>query len=275
VITELSLKIEGGLIHCLLGPSGSGKTTCLRLMNGLEQADSGQILVQGIELKSENATDLRRKLGYCQQRGGLFPHMSILDNLSVVAKRLGWGRKDCLVRAEELMTQVELEKSLLDRKPSQLSGGQQQRVAVARALFLRPQVLMMDEPFGALDPVIRESLQDVVLNLQRREGITVVVVTHDIQEAYRMADKVILLKDSRIAQVGRLEEMLLEPASKDVEDYFSSFSLALKVVDEKQKLELHQSLLMCEGEASSDHLPILDKHGRTFAEVPREAFRVV
>ncbi len=205
-VGDLSFEIAEGEVACLVGPSGCGKTTTLRMINRLIEPTSGTITVAGRDITSVPAHELRRGIGYVIQQVGLFAHRTVADNIATVPKLLGWDKARAHRRTEELLDLVGLDQSLKDRYPSELSGGQQQRVGVARALAADPPVLLMDEPFGAVDPIVRLRLQDELKALQARLRKTIVFVTHDIDEAVRLGDRVVVLN------VGGVLEQIASPA---------------------------------------------------------------
>jgi osmoprotectant transport system ATP-binding protein len=216
----LSLEIQGGEITVLLGSSGCGKTTTLRMINRLIEPTSGTIELDGRDLATVPVHQLRRGIGYVIQQAGLFPHRTVADNIATVPKLLGWDRKRQRRRALELIDLVGLEQGMVDRYPSQLSGGQQQRVGVARALAADPPVLLMDEPFGAVDPVRRGALQQEFRRLQRDLGKTVVFVTHDVDEAVLLGDRIAIMQQgAKVAQYGPPEALLAQPASEFVASF--------------------------------------------------------
>ncbi|WP_018658097.1 ATP-binding cassette domain-containing protein [Actinomadura flavalba] len=225
-VDDVTLTFPGGEIVVLLGPSGSGKTTTMRLINRLEEPTSGKIVVAGRDALSLDPTELRRHIGYVIQDAGLFPHMTVAANIGLVPKMLKWDKQRISDRVDELLDLVDLPPATFrDRYPRALSGGQRQRVGVARALAADPPVLLMDEPFGALDPLTREHLQDSLLALQERLRKTIVFVTHDIDEALKIGDRIAVLdKGSRIAQYGTPQEILLNPADDYVEQFLGGTS---------------------------------------------------
>jgi osmoprotectant transport system ATP-binding protein len=214
-VNDLSLTVPAGKICVFVGPSGCGKTTTLKMVNRLIEPTSGQILIDGVDVMSRNVTELRRSIGYVIQQVGLFPHQTIAQNVVTVPRLLGWS-KDRLARtAEELLALVGLEPATYrDRYPAQLSGGERQRVGVARALAANPPIMLMDEPFGAVDPIVRERLQNEFLRLQEELAKTILFVTHDIDEAIKMGDLVAVMeRGGVVAQFGRPADILASPAS--------------------------------------------------------------
>src|SRR5262245_10984189 len=223
-VQELSLDVLPGEVVCLVGPSGCGKSTTLKMINRLIEPTVGRIFLEGRDVMGENPVTLRRRIGYVIQQIGLFPHQTIVTNVATVPSLLGTPRKEARARARELLALVGLEpETYADRYPHQLSGGQQQRVGVARALAADPPVLLMDEPFAAVDPIVRARLQDEFLRLQDELGKTVVLVTHDIDEAVRMGDKVaVMAQGGRLAQFATPAELLGHPADDFVADFVGS-----------------------------------------------------
>ena len=217
-VKHISFKIEKGDFCCLIGTSGSGKTTLMRMINRMNSVTKGEVLVDGKNVKSFNPVNLRRHIGYVIQNNGLMPHMTIRENIILVPKLLKWPKDKLAGEAQKLIKMAELPESYLDRYPSELSGGQQQRIGVVRALAANQNLILMDEPFGALDPITRESLQNLIQNLQVRLGKTIVFVTHDMDEALKLATKVVVLHDGQLIQVGTPEEILHHPAN----DYVKS-----------------------------------------------------
>ena len=219
-VKDISFTVNEGELAVLIGPSGSGKTTTMRMMNRLEEATAGTISVNGRDIRSMNAVELRRQIGYVIQQGGLFPHFTVAENVAVVPRLLGWDKKRRGQRAEELLALVGLEPDLFaNRYPRQLSGGQQQRVGVARALAADAPIILMDEPFGAVDPITRNQLQRWLRQIQRDVRKTIVFVTHDINEAFLLGDRVVLMNAGQIEQNGTPAELLREPASEFVREF--------------------------------------------------------
>jgi osmoprotectant transport system ATP-binding protein len=219
-VGNLTMEMASGEITVLLGSSGCGKTTTLRMINRLIEPSSGTIELDGQDLGTMPIHELRRGIGYVIQQAGLFPHRSVADNIATVPKLLGWDKERQRKRSLELIELVGLEQGMADRYPRQLSGGQQQRVGVARALAADPPVLLMDEPFGAVDPVRRGALQQEFKRLQRDLGKTVVFVTHDVDEAVLLGDRIAIMQEGgQIAQLGPPEALLAQPASEFVASF--------------------------------------------------------
>ncbi|WP_084635246.1 ABC transporter ATP-binding protein [Propionicicella superfundia] len=218
-VSDLSLVIPAHRTTVIVGPSGCGKTTTLRMINRMLEPNAGEIRWDGRPLNTLGKTELRRSMGYVIQSGGLFPHRTVAANIATVPRLLHWDSRRIAGRVRELMELTELPESLADRYPAELSGGQQQRVGVARGLAADPDVLLMDEPFSAVDPVVRAGLQDLVRGLQRELDKTIVMITHDLDEAIRMGDQVAIMKDGAIVQAGPPAEILDEPATDFVREF--------------------------------------------------------
>ena len=228
-ITDLNLHIQQGELLVLLGPSGSGKSTVLKMVNRMTSHDAGQIFFNGKEINSFNIQGLRRRMGYAMQSVGLFPHRTVAHNIATVPKLLGWDAQRVHARVNELLKLLTMDpEQYASRYPHQLSGGQQQRVGVARALAADPDVLLMDEPFGALDPVTRAALQLALKKIHRATGKTILFVTHDIDEALLLATRIVLLNHGHIAQVGTPLELLQRPANDFVANFLGRSDLGLK-----------------------------------------------
>ena len=228
-ITDLNLHIQQGELLVLLGPSGAGKSTVLKMVNRMTSHDAGQIFFNGREINSFNIQDLRRRMGYAIQSVGLFPHRTVAHNIATVPKLLGWDAQRVQARVNELLKLLAMDpEQYASRYPHQLSGGQQQRVGVARALAADPDVLLMDEPFGALDPVTRAALQLALKKIHRATGKTILFVTHDIDEALLLATRIVLLNHGHIAQVGTPLELLQRPANDFVANFLGRSDLGLK-----------------------------------------------
>jgi osmoprotectant transport system ATP-binding protein len=219
-VRELSLKIRDGETVVLVGPSGCGKTTTMKMINRLIEPSSGTILLDGADIQKQDAVELRRRIGYVIQSIGLMPHRTIQQNIETLPKLLHWDQARTQNRVEELREILELDEDLLSRYPSELSGGQRQRVGVARALAADPPVMLMDEPFGAVDPIVRERLQNQFLDIQERLRKTIVFVTHDIDEAIKMSDRIAILNRGGILeQYATPEEILRDPANDFVKQF--------------------------------------------------------
>ncbi len=225
VLRNLNLTLPVGKVYSIIGESGCGKTTALRLMNGLERPTSGEVYLNGEGFDYSMAVSIRRSMGYCLQGYTLFPHMNIFENMSVIARKSGWDKVKIKKRALEVMELMGLSASeYLDKKPSQLSGGQQQRIGIARAIFMNPQILLMDEPFGALDPITRNEIQEAFIELQKKLSLTVVLVTHDLAEAFKMSHEILLLEKGHLAQRGRPNKLLMQPATSYVTHFLKTHS---------------------------------------------------
>jgi osmoprotectant transport system ATP-binding protein len=220
-IADLSFEVPAGEICVLVGPSGCGKTTAMRLVNRMTELSAGDILLDGTSVRTRRPADLRREIGYAIQQIGLFPHQTIGENIATVPRLLGWPRERIRARVDELIDLIGLDPAeMRDRYPVQLSGGQRQRVGVARALAADPPLMLMDEPFGAIDPINRARLQTELLRLQERLRKTIVFVTHDIDEAIKIGDRIAVLKKGGVlAQYATPAELLMQPADAFVEDF--------------------------------------------------------
>lgn len=216
-VEHINLKIMPGEFVCLIGTSGSGKTTILRMINRMLKPSSGEILIKGQNISQFNPVQLRRKIGYVIQNIGLMPHMTIYENITLVPRLLKWPEEKKRAKAKELINLVELPEDFLDRYPYELSGGQQQRIGVIRALAADQEIILMDEPFGALDPITREGLQDLVKSLQEKTGKTIVLVTHDIDEALKLATKIVVMDDGHTVQQDSPTDLLRHPATPFVQ----------------------------------------------------------
>ena len=212
-VDGVSFRIEPGEFVVLLGPSGCGKTTLLKLINRIIEPTSGRIVIDGVEIHQKPAVELRRGIGYVIQQSGLFPHLRVRDNVAVVPNLLKWPKAQTAARVTELLDLVGLPaRTYADRYPAQLSGGEQQRVGLARALAVQPSTMLMDEPFGALDAITRVRLQDELKRIHRQFSQTIIFVTHDIEEAVKLADRIVVMRDGGIAQIGTPLEIVTAPA---------------------------------------------------------------
>jgi len=217
-VNNLSLHIEKGSLTMFIGPSGCGKTTTLRMINRLTPYDKGNIIVNGIPITDVDPVELRRNIGYVIQEIGLFPHLSVFENIAIVPRLLKWEQKRIEQRVEELLELVTLDQSFAYKFPRQLSGGERQRVGLARALAAEPEILLMDEPFGAIDPINRLKLQDSFLEIQEEIKKTVVFVTHDINEAIKLGDKIAIINEGNLIQYNNVSKILSDPANEFVEN---------------------------------------------------------
>jgi len=231
-LTSVSFRLDAGRTHVFLGSSGSGKTTLLRLIAGILAPDAGTVTVDGVLVKVADPCPLADRLGYMTQEGGLFPHMTAAQNVTLMARVRGWSGSAMQARLSELAAAVDLEPALLQHLPVQLSGGQRQRVALIRALFLNPQYVLLDEPMGALDPLIRRELQGVLKAVFQRLKTTVILVTHDVGEAAFFGDTIMLLHGGRVLQHGSFEELVQTPAHP----YVTEFLMAQRPVPQLRAL---------------------------------------
>ena len=215
-VDGVSLSVEAGGFLALVGASGSGKTTTLKIINRLVEPDRGQVLVEGAPAGGLAAPELRRRIGYVFQGIGLFPHLSVAENIGVTPSLLGWHKAEIAARTLELLDLVELPRAYAARAPAALSGGERQRVGVARALAARPRIVLMDEPFGALDPVTRDSLGQAYRDLHQRLGLTTVMVTHDMQEAILLADRITVMRSGKLVADGAPADLAGHAADPDV-----------------------------------------------------------
>ncbi|MBC3787736.1 ABC transporter ATP-binding protein [Spirosoma utsteinense] len=218
-VNDISLRVGPGETLVLLGTSGCGKTTTLKMMNRLIEPGGGSISVDGVDVAQQDGPGLRRRIGYVIQDGGLFPHYTIAEAIATVPKLIGWTPTQIQERTRELIDKLQLPESLLNRYPAELSGGQRQRVGLARALAARPPVVLMDEPFGALDPFTRRHVRRELFGLNELRETTVVLVTHDVSEALELADRIALMDKGRIVQIGPPDELLNHPATDFVRDF--------------------------------------------------------
>ena len=238
-VRDLSLTGDEGELLVLLGGSGSGKTTTLKMINRLIEPSAGSVLVDGRDVAELAPHDLRRRIGYAFQQVGLFPHMTVAENIGVTPALLGWTEDKLRRRVDELLALVELDPDeTRDRRPDQLSGGQQQRVGVARALAARPRLMLLDEPFGALDPLTRHRLQESFARIRRELGLTAVFVTHDMVEALVLGDRIAVLQAGRLVQVGTPRTLIREPANDYVRQLLDT---------PRREAQLVESLLAREG----------------------------
>ncbi|HFW6945631.1 TPA: glycine betaine ABC transporter ATP binding protein YehX [Escherichia coli] len=257
-VNDLNLNFQEGSFSVLIGTSGSGKSTTLKMINRLVEHDSGEIRFAGEEIRSLPVLELRRRMGYAIQSIGLFPHWSVTQNIATVPQLQKWSRARIDDRIDELMALLGLESNLRERYPHQLSGGQQQRVGVARALAADPQVLLMDEPFGALDPVTRGALQQEMTRIHRLLGRTIVLVTHDIDEALRLAEHLVLMDHGEVVQQGNPLTMLTRPANDFVRQFFGRSELGVRLLSLRSVADYVRREERAEGEALAEEMTLRD-----------------
>jgi osmoprotectant transport system ATP-binding protein len=233
VLNNISLEIEDGKTTVLIGPSGSGKSTLIRIITGIISADEGEVVINEDSLGKSDLLLLRQKMGYVIQEGGLFPHLKAYDNVSLMARHLGWPKNKIEERIRELCFLTKFPSDGLRKFAGELSGGQRQRVSLMRALMLDPQILLLDEPLGSLDPLIRYELQNDLKEIFRNLKKTVVLVTHDLSEAAYFADKIILMKDGAVIQTGLIRELVKNPA----DNFVISFIKAQRNIIEQEKID--------------------------------------
>ena len=255
-VDSFSARIEAGTTTVLLGSSGCGKTTLLRMVNRMVEPSSGRVLIDDEDVATRDAVALRRSIGYVMQNAGLLPHRRVIDNITLVPRLQGMDRRDCRHRALELMDMLDLDRDLAERYPHQLSGGQAQRVGVARALAADPEVLLMDEPFGAVDPLVRRELQREMVRIQAELGKTIIFVTHDVDEALALGDEIILLREgAQVAQRGSGPQLLADPA----DDFVARF---LGLDDAARQLRLKDV---------AETRIVLDRAGRAVGRLTNES----
>ncbi len=243
-IKRINLDVCGGELLILLGPSGCGKTTLLRTINRLVEFDEGRILINGKDNRDFDPVILRKNIGYVIQQIGLFPHMTVRENIGLVPKIEGWSEVQITQKVKKLLEIVSLPpEKFMNRKPKELSGGQQQRIGLARAMVMDPPLLLMDEPFGALDPILRKQLQEEFIKIKEKLNRTIIFVTHDIEEAFRLGDRIAILKEGKLIQLAKKNELLVNPADDFIAD----------IVDSKKKFKHLENL------ATSDIMISLDK----------------
>ena len=232
VLKDVSFEINRGDLFVLVGPSGSGKTTLLKMFNRLTVPTDGDVYYQGKKIKDYDLQQLRLKTGYVLQESSLFPNLNIQDNIAIQLEQQGVDKEQRHHRAQELLRAVEMDPQIYARRmPNELSGGEQQRVGIIRALAAKPEVILMDEPFSALDPVVRHQLQDLVLRLQTQTHTTIIFVTHDMQEALRLGTKIAVLKDGILQQVGMPQEIINRPATEFVKEFFHGHNFHFSLTD--------------------------------------------
>jgi osmoprotectant transport system ATP-binding protein len=252
VVEDVSFRVDEGTIAVVVGTSGAGKSTLLRMINRLVAPSAGRVLIDGQDTMTIPEDELRHRIGYVIQGYGLFPHRTVAQNIATVPRLLGWDRRKIAARVEELLDLFQLEPGEFAQKfPHQLSGGQQQRVGVARALAAKPTLLLMDEPFGALDPVIRGKAQDDLLAIQRRLGTTIVLVTHDMNEAFHLGDRIAVMDQARLLQYATPAQLLLHPAEAFVEQLVGTAERPFRLLSLTSVQEALEP-----GDANGEPLPV-------------------
>ncbi|MGY0171974.1 ABC transporter ATP-binding protein [Lactococcus petauri] len=243
VLSDINLSIESHEFFVLAGSSGGGKTTLLKMVNRLIEPNEGQVLIDDQDIQTINLRDLRLQIGYVLQQIALFPNMTVLENIGIIPTMKGWSKRETRERVLELLPLVGLDaEKYLNRYPHELSGGEAQRIGILRAIACKPKIILMDEPFSALDPISRKQLQELVKDLQKTLKITTVFVTHDMSEGMPMADRIAILKDGELQQVGRPQEILNAPANTFVADFFTDYQQDLsqyKLKNLEQVLATH------------------------------------
>ncbi|MDT2726968.1 ABC transporter ATP-binding protein [Lactococcus formosensis] len=243
VLSDINLSIKSHEFFVLAGSSGGGKTTLLKMINRLIEPNQGQVLIDDQDIQTINLRDLRLQIGYVLQQIALFPNMTVLENISIIPTMKGWSKREIRERVLELLPLVGLDaEKYLNRYPHELSGGEAQRIGILRAIACKPKIILMDEPFSALDPISRKQLQELVKDLQKTLKITTVFVTHDMSEGMAMADRIAILKDGELQQVGRPQEILNAPANTFVADFFTDYQQDLsqyKLKNLEQVLATH------------------------------------
>lgn len=288
-VDNVNLNVPEGEMCVLLGPSGCGKTTTLKMINRLITPSSGTILINGEDTSGMDTVTLRRNIGYVIQQIGLFPNMTIEENITVVPRMLGWDKARCKTRAEELMDMVAMDpRKFLSRYPREMSGGQQQRIGVIRALAADPPVLLMDEPFGAVDPINREVIQNQFLEMQRKLKKTVMLVSHDIDEALKLGDRIAVFRQGKIVQCASPDELLAKPANEFVGSFVGQdrtlkrllLVSAGDVTDQQPTITARSATPLPEAFATMDDndiraITVVDEHGKTarLCETSRSAQR--
>lgn len=268
-VDSINLDIKEGEMVILIGPSGCGKTTSLKMINRLEECTGGKISIKGKDIMSLDPVKLRRGIGYVIQERGLMPHHTVAENIATVPHLLGWKKDRIDARVDELLEMAGLPKDKYKyRLPSQMSGGQQQRIGVLRALAADPDVVLMDEPFGALDPISRENLQNELLEIHKKLKKTIIFVTHDINEAIKLADRIVLMRNGKIEQIGTPEELLENPVNKFVEDFLGSEQLT-QISPDTSVEALLEDVILCldKGQTINDVLEHMEENDVQAAQV--------
>jgi osmoprotectant transport system ATP-binding protein len=289
-VKALDLEIKKGEFFVLIGPSGSGKTTTLKMINRLIELSKGWVRINGMKISDYDINELRWNIGYVLQQIALFPHMTIAENIAIVPELKNWDKEKIAARIDDLLRMVGLDpKEYRNRKPSELSGGQQQRVGVLRALAANPEIILMDEPFSALDPFSREKLQDDMLEIQRKLKKTIVFVTHDMQEALKLGDRICLMKEGEIVQIGTPNEFLTNPANDFVREFVGlrKFSLTLnelitpipakqELLNDRKTISLSTPVDEVLEQLASFENVFVENNGKTVGMIPRHhALKVI
>lgn len=258
-VENINLSFDKGEFIVFIGTSGSGKTTSMRMINRMIEPTSGQILINGEDIMKKDPVDLRRKIGYVIQQIGLMPHMTIFNNIVLVPKLMKWPEDKQREIAEDLIKKVDLPLEYLDRYPSELSGGQQQRIGVIRALAADQDIILMDEPFGALDPITRDSLQELLKELQKELGKTIVFVTHDMDEALKLADRIVIMQEGKVVQFDTPDNILSAPANQFVEDFIGEDRLiqARPTIQTVEQVMLKNPASVTPGKSITDAIKIM------------------
>ncbi|PAQ14931.1 glycine/betaine ABC transporter ATP-binding protein [Bacillaceae bacterium SAOS 7] len=261
-VHNLSLEFKKGEFIVFIGPSGCGKTTTMKMINRLIEPTEGSIYINGKNVLEQDPVQLRREIGYVIQQIGLFPHMTIQENITLVPKLLKWSIEKRRERALELLKLVNMTPDYLERYPHELSGGQQQRIGVLRALAADPALILMDEPFGALDPITRDSLQEEFKKLQQSLGKTIVFVTHDMDEAIKLADRIVILKDGQLVQIGTPDEILQHPANEFVEEFIGKERLlqARPHIQTVEQIMNPKPIMIREDKSLSEAIQLMKHH---------------
>ena len=256
---NINLSFDRGEFIVFIGTSGSGKTTSMRMINRMIEPTSGQILINGEDIMKKDPVKLRRKIGYVIQQIGLMPHMTIFDNIVLVPRLMKWPKEKQRQIAEDLIKKVDLPLEFLERYPSELSGGQQQRIGVIRALAADQDIILMDEPFGALDPITRDSLQELLKDLQKELGKTIVFVTHDMDEALKLADRIVIMQEGKVVQFDTPDNILTAPANQFVEDFIGEDRLiqARPNIQTVEQVMIKNPASVTPGKSISDAIKIM------------------
>lgn len=261
-VKNVNLKFETGELICFVGTSGSGKTTCMRMINRMNIPSTGTIEIDGRDISKMNEINLRRRIGYVIQQIGLMPHMTIYENITMVPRLLKWSEDKINKIAHDLVKKVDLPESYLDRYPSELSGGQQQRIGVIRALAADQEIILMDEPFGALDPITRETLQQIVKKLQQEMGKTIIFVTHDMDEALKLSDRMVIMDEGQVVQFDTPDNILANPANDFVRELLGEDRLNQAIFDYEtvEKMMVYDPICIFEHQKVAEAVQMMRKH---------------